>query len=389
MTDTFTVYAYDLNTNTPLAEIPANNLRFSSRLNDAGNCSFDVNLTDPRVKAIDVRSVTTPWQVALYIDRDGVLVWGGIVTGRNPTSARTVTISGREFLTWTDQRTIAANYDSATLIKAGNYLWNNAGQQVGAIDPAVLIENVFNDAAGLGAGASIGITVPNTTTNLPLAQPGYQRAQNTPISQIVNDITGMLTPGSGGLDVAVVVAWGAGNTAPTKTLQLSAPRSGRIGVSSGIVFDLAKATAWSWPEDGTQYGTDITVTGATSGSVAVTGSASTSSPVGGLGQPPRLDLVLNQPNLNTSDMVQKMANAAAVVYGQPLATPKITFPTANPTNPLGTWVIGDDARVIAPIGDEWFPTGLDEIWRIVGHTVSVNDEGVMEAEITLNVPPVY
>lgn len=395
MADTYTVYAYDLNTNTPLAELPASGLQFTSRLNDAGNCSFNMQLSDPRIQAISPRTVTAPWKVALYIDRDGVLVWGGIITNRSiDSSTRVATIQAREFLCWTDQRVIASDYDSQTLMNLG-YIQRGtqtsdgitASNFVGAIDPAILLRMVFQDAVTAKGG--IGISIPSTTTNLPKLQPGYRKSQFTTISQVINDITGMIMPGYGGLDVAVQVAWGAGGTAPTKALVLSAPRAGRVGTQSGIVFDLGKAISWSWPEDGTQFGTDMTITGASTGNTPITGTDSANQPTGGLGQTPRLDLISNHPNLLTQDAVQKMASAYALMYGQPLATPQATFPTADLATPLGTWIIGDDARVLAPMGDEWFPNGLDQVWRIVGHTVTVPNEGVPTAALTFNIPPIF
>lgn len=382
--DRFTVFAYDLNTNTPLAELPATGLSFSSRLNDAGNASFDLNLSDPHVQAIGPATVTQPWRVALYVDRGGVIVWGGVVTARSVDGAtHKLSVQAREFLTWTDQRVLAANYDSQTLINAGDYIVTPTGN-VGAMDPAKFIEQVFTDAQNVRDGGSIGITIPTTSTNLPWVQPGYKQSQYTAISQVINDITSHLTPGSGGLDVMIDVAWGAGNTAPTKTLTLSAPRRGRSGTNSGLVVDLAHAVAWTWPEDGTQMGTVFTVTGAQN----LAGTATAPTPVGGLGQLPRLDMVANQPQLNTQDMVSRLAAGQAVMYSQPLAAPTITLPTSNPTMPLGAWIIGDDVRVVSS-PNEWWPTGIDQLWRVVAHTVTVPDQDLPVVQLTLNIPPVF
>lgn len=388
--ETFTVYAYDLNTNTPLAEIPASNLRFTSRLNDAGVCSFDIQLADPRVQRISPATATAPWQVALYIDRNGVLVWGGIVVGRNyNATTRVLSVSGKEFLGWTDQRILVKDYDSQALINLG-YSQTVGGVTVGAIDPAVLLELVFTDAQAAGVGASIGITVPTTTSALPKLAASYKRSQFIPLAQVVNDVCAMLSPGVGGVDVAIAVAWGAGNTAPTRTLVVSSPRAGRIQGSSGLVFDVADAISWSWPEDGTQFGTRFTVTGSGSGTLALVGSASAPVGVGGLGQPPWLDLVTNHPGINSVDQLTRLAASDAITFGQPLATPQLVYRTVSASgSSLGTWIMGDDARIVIPIGDERFPSGLDQSWRIVGHTVTVPDEGVSTVGLTFNMPPIY
>ena len=71
----YRIFAYDINTNTLLCELPGNGLTFDTRLNDPGSCSFSLNLKSPgtakRVAPI-MGYEGNPFKV--YIDRGGVIV---------------------------------------------------------------------------------------------------------------------------------------------------------------------------------------------------------------------------------------------------------------------------------------------------------------------------
>jgi hypothetical protein len=83
-----------------------------------------------------------------------------------------------------------------------------------------------------------------------------------------------------------------------------------------------------------------------------------------------------------------MATNMAIQYGRPLEVPTAVFPTAYAANPLGSWIMGDDARVRTE-ADEFFTSGLDEDWRIVADSTTVPDAGAATVELTFNRPPQF
>ena len=102
VTETFRVFAYDINTNTLLNELPVNNLTYDSRLGDAGACSFDLNLRSPAVqKVISPILAYDGAAFALYIDRNGQIDWAGeALTGNydSVSGVLPVTIGGQNGL---------------------------------------------------------------------------------------------------------------------------------------------------------------------------------------------------------------------------------------------------------------------------------------------------
>jgi hypothetical protein len=376
--EVFTVYAYDLNTNTKLCELPANSLTFDSRLNDAGSISFNIALQSPGTAAIVAPILSyggNPF--AVYVDRSGVIVWGGIAwTGLYTRSTGQLAVGGKEFLAYFDQRIAAADYSVI------NY--------PSGIDPAQLLYKVFTDAQNTtlcGPGASIGLNVVSSTSGIPPFVPGYPLSQRTTVSSIIRDVTSINAPGAGGVELQIICAYDI-NGLPQRTLTVKTPRAGRVAGSTGLMFDLSNCLDFTWPTDASQAGNTLIFTGAGNGAaIPVSTVQAPGVPVGGLGQSPRLDKVIAT-SAQSQAQIDQMAHGTAQQYGTPLTTPKVTVLTSG-AQPLGSWIMGDDVRLYMPPGDDRFPFGLDQFWRIVQHNVTVADAGVNKVDLTLNIPPSY
>lgn len=379
MSDKFTIYAYDLNTNTLVGELPGTDLRFDSRLNGAGAISFNLSLATPKSATLAAPLLAYGGRpVALYVDRDGIIVWGGIGwTGNYQKSSGMLEVGGKEFGSYFAKRVTVADY-SETTYPAG-------------LDPAELIYKIFTDAqnpALAGAGASIGLNVVGTTSDLPVTIPGYPLAQYTFVSRIAEDMAAISAPGAGGIDTSITSAWDPTSGLPVNTLQVWSPRVGRAAGESGVFFDLANVVDYSWPTDAESSATTIIATGSGNGDAMPVATANAPGvPVGGLGQSPRLDMVAST-TAQSQGQVSLMANGLAAQYGEPLTTPTITVRTGERGQPLGSWIVGDDARVYVE-SDPRHPNGLDEYWRIVQQQVEVPNEGVATVTLTLNLPPIY
>ena len=374
-TETFKVFAYDQNTNSLLNELPVNNLSYDSRLGDAGSISFDLNLQSPAVQKLvtpilDYDGV----QFAVYVERNGQINWGGsCLTGAYNRATGMLSCGGKEFLAYFDQRKTAAPY-TATEYPTG-------------IDPAALIAKAINDAqssALCGPGASIGISVLGGTSTLPKMIPGYPLTQYTMVSRLIADMLAISVPGFGGLDLTQVTQWVGGF--PQTNFVISSPRAGRVAGSTGLIFDLDSCVDYDWPTNAADSGNTIIATGSGTGAAMPTAIVNAPGiPVGGLGQAPRLDKVMSFQSAQSQQQISAAATGAAQTFGKPVATPKITVLTDGN---LGTWALGDDARLYTP-GNERFPNGKDQYWRIVQQTVTVPDAGVATVALTFNLPPNY
>src|SRR5688500_1705490 len=76
------VYTYliaDLRGGAILDELPLSGVSFDKKLNDAGSLRAQLQVLDPVIRSRGPRLLTEPGRTAIYVDRDGTLLWGGII----------------------------------------------------------------------------------------------------------------------------------------------------------------------------------------------------------------------------------------------------------------------------------------------------------------------
>jgi hypothetical protein len=371
----FRVYAYDINTNTRIDEIQAFNLSFGRRLNGTGPCLFEmfVDTTETSAAAQEIVALGgNPF--AAYVELNGVLQWGGPVwTTSYQKSRGTLQLGGNDWFSYLDQRTQAKGYDTGA-----------------AYTPPAFIQQVIADMQdpSQNPGASIGLQVASILdTSQPTMVPNYPASQRTTVAQMITDMTQIMLPTVGGVDFTLSTTWSGGTTGfPVNTLTIWTPRAGRQASQSSFLLDLDNVIDFTWPTDASKMGTSITLTGGGTGSAMLSETMQSGAPVGGLGQLPRLDKVVNFPGVQSVQQLSAMNAGVAEQYGSPLITPTVTIPTAGA---LGEFAIGDDLRVKASAGDPMFPQGYDDYWQVVAIDVTVPNDGIPEMTLTLNVPPAY
>src|SRR3954462_6964694 len=95
----YTYYAADLMTGQLLDEIPLSDVSFTLPINDAGTLSATVPLYSRSGLAQTLATART----ALYVDRDGVLVWGGVLwTRRYDAKDTSLQLDALDFLSYLD-----------------------------------------------------------------------------------------------------------------------------------------------------------------------------------------------------------------------------------------------------------------------------------------------
>jgi hypothetical protein len=103
----------DLVTNDILAEIPLTNVSFTQSLNTPGSFSGSILGSDAQEQGYDIVGSTIPARTAIYVDRDGVLIWGGIIWLRTwDTDSQHFTFSAREFGSYFEHRRITGAFMS-------------------------------------------------------------------------------------------------------------------------------------------------------------------------------------------------------------------------------------------------------------------------------------
>ncbi len=96
----------DALTDTVLAELPLVNVSFTNKLNEAGTFEGDFPITE-NVSVVDVYNNTVPGKTSLYVLRNGVCVWGGLVSQRSYNiKEKILNISADDFISYLDRRVV-------------------------------------------------------------------------------------------------------------------------------------------------------------------------------------------------------------------------------------------------------------------------------------------
>lgn len=99
-------YVVDVLTNTVITEIPFTNVSYERALSKAGGFSGDIPVIEA-TKNLNLYESTMPGRTALYILRNGVCVWGGLIWSRSYSpSTKTLTVDGREWISFLYHRAV-------------------------------------------------------------------------------------------------------------------------------------------------------------------------------------------------------------------------------------------------------------------------------------------
>jgi hypothetical protein len=115
-------FVVDLLSNELLAEIPFRGVSYSRSLREAGSFSGSIAVTQETIN-LSLYENTLPGKTALYVVRDGLCVWGGIIWTRSYNIVeKTLEISGSEFTSYLYKRILWktwSNAYSASIVVSG------------------------------------------------------------------------------------------------------------------------------------------------------------------------------------------------------------------------------------------------------------------------------
>ena len=115
-------FVADLLSNVVINEIPFKGVSYERAIKAAGSFSGSIAVLD-RTSALNLYDTTLPGRTALYVVRDNVCVWGGIIWSRSYTAkSRTLNVSASEFQSYLHHRNVWKTYShdyGATLVSNG------------------------------------------------------------------------------------------------------------------------------------------------------------------------------------------------------------------------------------------------------------------------------
>ncbi|MGI3198450.1 hypothetical protein ACRJ4B_16165 [Streptomyces sp. GTA36] len=361
---TYTYLFCDLVTDRVLAELPLANVTYDFQLNGIGTLRGTVPYTHETLP-LDPETACTPARTAVYVDRDGVLIWGGIVWTRTPTAGGKE-IQAAEFLSYFQHRYVKRTLSTDTSLLTDPSYVDWGGQRLYS-DQKFVVWSLLRYAQDQPGGSILVDTnaLTGTADGVPrnVTYFGYERPE---IYKAISE----LAAADDGFDYAIEVGWtpAANNQPPTRFRRARTwfPRRGRAASDSGLVFSKGRGygsiISYDWPEDGTSMVTEMSGLGAGTGEARIVKTARSQALIDAGW--PLLEGVATYDDVTDEAQVQGLTNADLSAQSQAQVQP--TFEVAADVDPaFGSYQVGDEATfVIEP--EPQAPNGRQGVLRIVG-----------------------
>lgn len=348
-THRYTYLSADIVSGEIIAELPMRGVKLGKVLKGTGTFEGDVTLGDSNFTDLDLVDATDPNRRVIYVDRDGELIWGGILWGRKYSSqSGRLAISAVEFFSYFVRQYLLV--DSSTLFD---------NEQVDQFDIMRALLNYVQSKPGgdLGfvlsdAGLLSGVLRDREWFDFEFKQVAEAMSQ---LSDVEN-----------GFDFGFDVRWS--NNLPERYMWLAYPRSGRSAANNGLLFDKpGNINSLGYDEDGTTQSVDTWSTGSGDEDLKLR-AHSLDTGLFGEGYP-LFEQVTDYSDVVIPATLQGHANMDQSKNRHPFSTLSITV-DANMEPPIEQVKLGDDARVKIAPGDLRFPEGMDESRRIVAWELS-------------------
>lgn len=359
----YTYLACDWATRQPILELPMYSPSFGYVLNGIGDFNGEVSLAK---RASDVLSATDPARTVMFIDRDGVLVWGGWIWTRvwDRKTGR-LKISGADYFSYFWHRYLRSSlfYTQEEQIYIANDLITTA-------------QALSNGDVGVDYGTFIDSGV--------LRDREYNWEDTKNIGELIQQLSAL----SNGFDFSFDA--GGSLSDPTISFNKFYPKKGVSAANTTYVFEYpGNIVTYDWPEDGMQKANYVLGVGGT----AIDGLGSTNKGItsyGLIGSDPTypvLDYAFNDSNIVTgSTMSQRVIEELRLRQGI-VTVPKLIV-RGDLAPMFGSYAVGDYCKV--SLTDDRFPSpggglpGKEASMRIVGINVKPAQSSAAE-EVTLTV----
>jgi hypothetical protein len=372
-----TQYRYlfaDLITNDILAELPLTNVSFTQTLNTPGSFSGTILGSDINETGYDIAGSTIPARTAIYVDRDGVLIWGGIIWLRTwDSDSQHFSFQAREFGSYFEQRRITDNFmdgDQALV-------YENEDQLFIAQDLLTLAQTL--------AGGDIGLVIPNNVSGIDVTRV-YYAYEFKDVWGAIKDLSNQ----QDGFDFNIDVAYDT-NLEPRKYAQTAYPFRGitfNANNADALVFEFpGNIVAYEWPDDGSVVSNKMYGIGPQSNEAKIVAIATAPTDQIAAGYPLLEDTVSYTDQYDPTILFQQTLGEVTAKQ-LPVVTPKIVIPAyASPV--LGSYKTGDEC--LLRITDDRFPNngsgfGLSQVYRIVAISVQPGEDGPERVTLTLTDP---
>lgn len=358
---TYTYLAADTMTGRILAELPLRNVSYDICVNRAASLAATLPLSGV---APGMWEASTPGRTSIYVDLDGVIVWGGILWGRQYTkSGKALALDAKDFGSYLDHI-----YITSDLAYTG-------------VDQLAIARSLVDYAMNKG-GSNLRLSYTGTLSSGVARDRTYLGADQGAVGARLAELSAV----DDGFDFRFLSRWEGGYL--RRVVQLAYPTLGRTYPASGLTFDFeADATDLTWAEDGANSASLIYAVGAlpaggaagTNPKIAVSNAAVMASGI------PRLESVLTFDSISTLGSLIAQANGALAVSAWPLQTMTLGVRDTGSTPPLGSYVPGDQVCIRVGAGGDLWPNTAIVIATVTAISVAVDDQS--DQAITLELAP--
>jgi hypothetical protein len=332
-----------LNPGVRLAELPFESATYTHVLDAPGAFSGTMGLQQPAKLAGVLAEQLQLGQVSLWVERDGVIVWGGILwTSDADIDAGTITYAGEGWHSYFRRRVLRARKVYV--------------QQ----DQTTQIAKNLIDYAQSFLGGSISVDTSGVQATGVLRDRTYESYERKNIGEAVDQLAAV----ENGFDFRYDSAYTTGGDLSVRFLT-SYPPTGR---HTEIVLEVGKQlAALGIKTDGTSLATNVDAIGAGEGDIKL---LATVSDPGLLGVYPMLDDVVSFTDVSVQATLTGHARKRLSQGASPVVIPSVEWdPSLEPV--IGSFLAGDIVTVRGGVGI----AQLDSLFRITTIEVSVDDAG--------------
>ncbi|MEU5434523.1 hypothetical protein AB0G73_14270 [Streptomyces sp. NPDC020719] len=322
-------------------DLPLTNVEFGPDLNGPGalRARLSPRLAHLRQELVD------PGTTVLYVERNGLLRWGGLIWRAEPEDNELPI----EAAGWTSYLQHRRDLDGE-LGGRGPYVRE---------DPCRIIRDIVAYAQSIPDG-DLGITVDATVSAAKVgtpAEPWHSRWWERPV---LGDQIDDLVRGPDAPDYTCTVWWDT-NRRPVRRIQLGYPRLGRRRMDIAFATGMNIIRSVPVAKNGDDAAQVVVTTGAGEGRSQLRAVDAVRN--GRL----RLEHVMELPEVRSTQVLAQRAKVERLWRQAPGSVEEITV-RDHPTAPIGSWQIGDDVQVT--VRDQW--TNWSSWCRITGYTIRPN-----------------
>lgn len=366
----YTYYAFTLVNGDVITELPLSGVAPTWQVNDPGDLgSPTLYLGDlSNIQRADMRAATVPYKTGIAVDRDGVIIWSGVVTARRYDSGtKKFAISCPGLLAYWRRRFIDANLTYTAVdqfdIVAGLLRYGGT--------PTVPVIMQYG-----ASGMRRDRTVSGTDQKEALAE----------ILEIADNLNGF--------ELAIDTSWDAAQRTQgfVHYLRIGSPRLGNVADRTGAVLTLeypGNARSYTWDEDGEQFATQIYGSSTDQDGVVTTdGAQNTTLIANGF---PQVGATRQWSNITNTDTLRDHI-VQALTEGNGYQDAPVFMVRDEGDTAAGSFVAGDDVRVRItddarfPRPEGYMGPGIDQTVRIskatldpVAGTIAMEMFGFTEA----------